>query len=99
MSIRTSLKKVLPPISTTEQEALDAGDVWIESSIYQGKPDMQALRDIPQAKLSAEEQAFMDGPVTELLNMIDDFEFYKLKWFPQVTKLCCPTFHSKLGVK
>ena len=74
MSIRTSLKKVLPPISTTEQEALDAGDVWIESSIYQGKPDMQALRDIPQAKLSAEEQAFMDGPVTELLNMVDDFE-------------------------
>ena len=56
MSIRTSLKKVLPPISITEQEALDAGDVWIESSIYQGKPDMQALRDIPQAKLSAEEQ-------------------------------------------
>ena len=55
MSIRTSLKKVLPPISITEQEALDAGDVWIESSIYQGKPDMQALRDIPQAKLSAEE--------------------------------------------
>ena len=83
MSIRTSLKKVLPPISITEQEALDAGDVWIESSIYQGKPDMQALRDIPQAKLSAEEQAFMDGPVTELLNMIDDFELGNGKHIPQ----------------
>ena len=83
MSIRTSLKKVLPPISVTEQEALDAGDVWIESSIYQGKPDMQALRDIPQAKLSAEEQAFMDGPVTELLGMIDDFELGNGKHIPQ----------------
>ncbi|WP_339891033.1 acyl-CoA dehydrogenase [uncultured Alteromonas sp.] len=83
MSIRTSLKKVLPPISVTEQEALDAGDVWIESSIYQGKPDMQALRDIPQAKLSAEEQAFMDGPVSELLGMIDDFELNNGDHIPQ----------------
>lgn len=83
MSIRTSLKKVLPPISITEQEALDAGDVWIESSIYQGKPDMQALRDVPRANLSADEQAFLDGPVTELLGMIDDFELGNGKHIPQ----------------
>jgi alkylation response protein AidB-like acyl-CoA dehydrogenase len=82
MSIRTSLKKVLPPISITEQEALDAGDVWIESSIYQGKPDMQALRDIPAAKLSADEQAFLDGPVLELLSMIDDFELQNSNHIP-----------------
>ncbi|MFA3789569.1 acyl-CoA dehydrogenase [Aliiglaciecola sp. SL4] len=82
MSIRTSLKKVLPPISVTEQEALDAGDVWIESSIYQGKPDMQALRDIPTAKLSKDEQAFLDGPVKELLGMIDDFELQNSKHIP-----------------
>ncbi|RDV29167.1 acyl-CoA dehydrogenase [Alteromonas aestuariivivens] len=83
MSIRTSLKKVLPPISITEQEALDAGDIWIESSIYQGKPDMQALRNVPQAKLSADEQAFLNGPVTELLAMIDDFELGNGKHIPQ----------------
>ena len=83
MSIRTSLKKVLPPISLTEQEALDAGDVWIESSIYQGKPDMAALRAIPGAKLSAEEQAFLDGPVTTLLNMVDDFALQNGKHIPQ----------------
>ena len=74
MSIRTSLKKVLPPISVTEQEALDAGDVWIESSIYRGKPDMDALRSIPKAELSAEEQAFLDGPVQKVMEMVDDFE-------------------------
>ena len=83
MSIRTSLKKVLPPISVTEQEALDAGDVWIESSIYQGKPDMHALRSLPQAKLSADEQAFLDGPVKELITMIDEFELNNGKHIPQ----------------
>ena len=73
MSLRTKLKKVLPSISITEQEALDAGDVWLEGSIYQGKPDFDALRDVPAAKLSAEEQAFLDGPV-KVLSMIDDSE-------------------------
>lgn len=83
MSIRTSLKKVLPPISVTEQEALDAGDVWIESSIYRGKPDMHALRAIPGAKLSVEEQAFLDGPVQQLLEMVDDFELQNSNHIPQ----------------
>ncbi|WP_026377223.1 acyl-CoA dehydrogenase [Aestuariibacter salexigens] len=83
MSIRKSLKKVLPPISVTEQEALDAGDVWIESSIYQGKPDMQALRDLPTASLTADEQAFLDGPVQELLEMIDEFALGNDKHIPQ----------------
>lgn len=83
MSIRTSLKKVLPPISVTEQEALDAGDVWLESSIYQGKPDMQALRDIPQAKLTADEQAFLNGPVKEVMGMINEFELQNSNHIPQ----------------
>ncbi|MFT7216939.1 MAG: alkylation response protein AidB-like acyl-CoA dehydrogenase [Paraglaciecola sp.] len=83
MSIRTSLKKVLPPISLTEQEALDAGDVWIESSIYQGKPDMEALRAIPKAALTGDEQTFLDGPVQQLLEMIDDFALQNDKHLPQ----------------
>lgn len=74
MSIRKSLKKVLPPISLTEQEALDAGDIWLEASIYQGKPDMAGLRNIPVAQLSAEEQAFIEGPVQEVIDMVDDYE-------------------------
>ncbi|KTF16712.1 acyl-CoA dehydrogenase [Pseudoalteromonas sp. H105] len=74
MSLRTKLKKVLPSISITEQEALDAGDVWLEGSIYQGKPDFSALRAVPAATLSADEQAFIDGPLQELMGMIDDTE-------------------------
>ncbi len=83
MSIRTSLKKVLPPISITEQEALDAGDVWLETSIYQGKPDMAALRQVQTARLSDDEQAFMDGPVAELLRMVDDYGISIDKHIPQ----------------
>ncbi|MGS0726583.1 acyl-CoA dehydrogenase, partial [Shewanella sp. 0m-11] len=82
MSIRTKLKKVLPSISTTEQEALDAGDVWLEGSIYQGVPDFAALRDIPVATLSNDEQAFLDGPVATLLAMVDDFEIQRSKHLP-----------------
>lgn len=83
MSLRTSLKKVLPPISVTEQEALDAGDVWLEASIYRGKPDMQALRNVPKAKLSADEQAFVDGPLKQLIDMIDDYSLQNETHIPQ----------------
>ena len=83
MSLRTTLRKVLPTISTTEQEALDAGDVWLETGIYQGKPDFNALRSIPVAKLTAEEQAFLDGPVAELIEMIDDFEIQNSNHLPE----------------
>lgn len=83
MSIRTTFKKVLPSISTTEQEALDAGDVWLEGSIYQGIPDFAALRDIPNATLSAEEQAFLDGPVQTLIEMVDDFDIQNGKHLPE----------------
>lgn len=83
MSLRTSLKKVLPPISTTEQEALDAGDVWLEASIYQGVPDMHALRQIPKATLTAEEQAFIDGPLAKLIGMIDDYDLQNEVHIPQ----------------
>ena len=82
MSLRTQFRKVLPSISITEQEALDAGDVWLEGSIYQGKPDFSALRAVPEATLSAEEQAFIDGPVKELMAMIDDSVIQNSKHLP-----------------
>ena len=73
----------LDKAALANRDALDAGDVWIESSIYQGKPDMAALRELPQAKLTIEEQAFIDGPVQTLLEMIDDFELQNSQHIPQ----------------
>ncbi|MEC4088976.1 acyl-CoA dehydrogenase [Pseudoalteromonas rubra] len=83
MSLRTQLRKILPSISVTEQEALDAGDVWLEGSIYRGKPDFDALRAVPEAKLNSEEQAFLDGPVQELMAMIDDSVIQNEKHLPE----------------
>src|ERR1043165_1647551 len=47
-------KKVLPQISQTEQEALDAGSIWWDAHLFSGKPDWNTLLAYPQAKLSEE---------------------------------------------
>ena len=67
-------KKVLPPVSKTEQEALDAGTVWFDQEIFSGNPDWQRLISYPWAKLSEEEKQFIDGPVEELCAMINDWQ-------------------------
>ena len=67
-------RKVLPPLSTTEQQALEAGSVWWDGELFSGRPDWQQLLSIPPATLSAEEQAFMDGPLETLCNMINDWK-------------------------
>ncbi|EPQ8263729.1 acyl-CoA dehydrogenase FadE [Vibrio alginolyticus] len=67
-------KKVLPAMSQTEKEALDAGTVWWEAELFKGKPEWQKLHAIQAPKLSAEEQAFLDGPVNEVCAMVSDFQ-------------------------
>jgi acyl-CoA dehydrogenase len=64
-------KKMLPPLSDTEQEAIDAGTVWWDGQLFSGKPDWKSLIKIEKPRLSEEEQAFLDGPVTELCRMSD----------------------------
>ncbi|WP_394145404.1 acyl-CoA dehydrogenase FadE [Vibrio atypicus] len=67
-------KKVLPAMSQTEKEALDAGTVWWEAELFKGKPDWQKLHDIKPPTLSQEEQAFLDGPVNEVCTMVNDYQ-------------------------
>ncbi|MDV6251485.1 acyl-CoA dehydrogenase FadE [Vibrio sp. EA2] len=69
-----AFKKVLPAMSQTEKEALDAGTVWWEAELFKGKPEWQKLHAIKAPKLSAEEQAFLDGPVNEVCAMVNDFQ-------------------------
>ena len=66
-------KRVLPRISETEQVALDAGTVGFEGELFAGKPDWSKLLSEPKPQLSAEEQAFLDGPCEELCGMVDDW--------------------------
>ncbi len=67
-------RSVLPPISDTEREALEAGTTWWEAELFSGNPDWRFLRDTPQAKLTEQEQAFLDGPVEQLCDMLDDWK-------------------------
>ena len=68
-------KKVLPSMSTTEKEALEAGTTWWEGDLFSGKPDWNKLANYPEPSLSDKEQAFLDGPVEELCGMLDDWKF------------------------
>ena len=67
-------QKVMPPMSRTEKEAIDAGTTWWEGDLFQGKPDWQKLHNYPQPRLTPEEQAFIDGPVEEACRMANDFQ-------------------------
>ncbi len=66
-------KRVLPALSQTEQEALDAGTVWWDGDLFSGKPEWEKLLKIDTSTLNKEEQAFLDGPVNQLCAMLDDW--------------------------
>jgi acyl-CoA dehydrogenase len=74
------MKRAMPTISQTEQEALDAGDVWWEAELFSGKPDFSIIRDLPLNKLTDEEQSFIDGPVEEFCKMLDDWQITQVDY-------------------
>ncbi|CRM10885.1 MULTISPECIES: acyl-CoA dehydrogenase [Pseudomonas] len=67
-------QKVLPPMSETERDAIDAGTVWWDGELFSGRPDWDKLLAYPKARLTEEEQAFIDGPTEELCAMVSDWE-------------------------
>src|SRR6516162_1286636 len=77
-------KGVLPTLSATEREAIEAGDVWWDAEIFTGNPDWSKLLAVPEAKLSAEEQAFLDGPAEELCRRLDEWNItWELRDLPE----------------
>ena len=66
--------RILPPLSPTEKIALEAGTVGFEGELFSGKPDWKILLSQPKPVLTAEEQAFLDGPVEEVCGMTNDWE-------------------------
>lgn len=66
-------RSIMPEMSKTEKEAIDAGTTWFEADLFRGTPDWKKLHNYPQPRLSAEEQAFIDGPVEELCEMVNDW--------------------------
>ncbi len=67
-------KRVLPEMSRTEQEALNAGTIWWDRELFCGHPRWQKLLDMPLQPLGEEEQAFIDGPTQQLCEMLDDWQ-------------------------
>src|SRR6202011_972419 len=65
--------KLLPPMSQTEREALEAGTVWWDGELFTGAPKWPKLLSAKPPALSAEEQAFLDGPCEKLCRMLDDW--------------------------
>lgn len=67
-------RTMLPSMSDTEREALEAGNVWWEGELFSGMPNWDKLITCPAPLLSEDEQAFLDGPCEELCAMLDDWE-------------------------
>lgn len=67
-------RNVMPTMSRTEREAIKAGTVTWEGDLFSGSPDWNKLLSLPSAKLTQEEQAFLDGPVDTLCKMLNDWD-------------------------
>lgn len=67
-------RKILPPISATEQEAIDAGTVWWDGELFSGHPDWEKMLAYPKCGLSGAEQEFLDNQVEHLCAMLDDWD-------------------------
>lgn len=74
---------VLPRISDTERQALEAGTVWIDGQIFSGNPDFKSMLNEPYGKPSEEEQAFIDGPTETLCRMIDHYDVISSRQVPE----------------
>lgn len=69
-----AFRRVLPAMSQTEREALEAGTVGWDAELFAGRPAWEKLLAISRTKLAAEEQRFLDNEVETLCNMVSDWE-------------------------
>jgi acyl-CoA dehydrogenase len=68
------IARALPRMSATERIALEAGTVWWDGELFSGHPAWRKLLEFTPRPLSAEERAFLEGPVEQLCAMVDDWE-------------------------
>ena len=69
-----AFRKVLPPMSQTEREAIEAGTVWWDGELFSGRPQWQKLLDARVPALTADEQRFLDNETEALCAMVTDWE-------------------------
>ena len=67
-------RQVMPRMSQTEREALEAGTVSFDGELFRGRPDWHSLLAIERSTLTAEERDFLDHEVETLCAMVSDWE-------------------------
>jgi len=76
------MARVLPRLGETERIALEAGTVWWDGELFSGRPQWNTLLNFVPPKLTADEQAFLDGPTEELCRRLDDWEIQQQRDLP-----------------
>jgi acyl-CoA dehydrogenase len=67
-------RRIMPQMSDTERDALEAGTVWWESELFRGRPEWPQLHAIPKPTLTPEERNFLDKEVETVCAMVDDWQ-------------------------
>ena len=67
-------RKVMPPMSDTEREALEAGTVGWDGELFSGRPAWDRLLSIRRTALTPEERHFLEHDVEELCALVSDWE-------------------------
>src|SRR5215471_11599822 len=73
-TVLSVFRKILPPMTATEREAIEAGTVGWDAELFSGRPDWAKWLATPAPRLSAEEQRFLDNECEELCGMVSDWE-------------------------
>jgi acyl-CoA dehydrogenase len=75
-------RNLLPRLSTTERQALEAGTVWVDRELFSGRPDLGRMLAEPWPELTPEERAFLDGPVEEVCRRVDPWHLTQTRELP-----------------
>jgi acyl-CoA dehydrogenase len=75
-------KNLIPRLSETERQALEAGTVWVDGELFSGRPDFARLLAEPWPALTPRERAFLDGPVEEVCGMVNAWEMARTRELP-----------------
>jgi acyl-CoA dehydrogenase len=78
-----AFRKILPAMSQTEKDALEAGDVWIDGDLFQGDPDWKKILDIKKPQLTEQELSFLENETEQLCDMLNDWEVVQNKDLPE----------------
>jgi acyl-CoA dehydrogenase len=75
-------KNLIPRLSETERQALEAGTVWWDGELFSGRPDFRRMLAEPWPELTARERIFLDGPVEEVCRMVKTWEMARTRELP-----------------